>query len=53
MSQEEVVRLPNPLQYFLSQVGSLSKKEDNLVMMPEYNYFIADISYYQGKGVRR
>ena len=34
MSQEEVVRLPNPLQDFLSQVGSLSKEEDNLVMMP-------------------
>ena len=33
-SQEEVVRLPNPLQDFLSQVGSLSKEEDNLVMMP-------------------
>ena len=33
MSQEEVVRLPNPLQDFLSQVGSLSKEEDNLVIV--------------------
>ena len=33
MSQGEVVRLPNPLQDFLSQVGSLSKEEDNLVIV--------------------